>query len=92
MEVRNKDNSIDLYDAKFILEIGKDNFLRGMADLLNEKMKDDNVEVISIHRQPGSIEVPRGKIVRLNNKPGEIIEQSDRKYIVQEDGSWKRLV
>jgi len=98
MEVRNNDGSIDLYDGEFLIkEFIKENNKPELDDkfsfgkLADAFIKQEGVDSVTIHKPESQIEIPNNKIIRLNNKAGEIIEQSDRRYIVQENGSWKRI-
>lgn len=91
MQVERIDNSVDLYDWEKIQKEIQDREYKSFAEHFSNIMVEEDVKSVTAHKPKSEIIIPKGKIVRLNNKYGEIIEQSDRKYIVQEDGSWKKI-
>lgn len=44
------------------------------------------IEVVS-----SIIEQPKSNLIKLDHKPGEIVTEGKKKYLIQNDLSWKRI-
>ena len=88
MEVRNNDGSIDLYDSEYLREQLKqrDSYFgeskESFVALLEEALSKDNVEAVTLHKHPSTIDIPKNvRTLTIEINPHLIRHTTPEKYL-----------